>query len=119
MDGVMQSIRNQECRSCGKREAALVRYAGHFMGWFCNDHRPDKVQGGRAIDVLQECYEDSKAPVGKPREVYPIEMNDKKHPFHALCVKRIELGIGCWDKIVTTLIPNQNRAPNRAQRRRR
>lgn len=118
-NALIEQVKALKCRRCGKPGAAIVKYGGYFMGLFCNDHRPDKVKAKRAVDIM-ECYEVEKPEPGKPREIYPVEMNSPSHPFHGLCKHRIELGIGRWDLIVQTFVPRSSltKPPNRAQRRR-
>lgn len=115
---LQEAVRSQKCRRCGKAEPAMIRYKGFFMGWFCNDHRPDRIQAKNAGEMIQIAYEVDQPPKPGVREVYPIAMNEKDHPFHEICMFRISKGIGCWDMIVTTFMPKV-RSTNRAERRRR
>lgn len=109
---LVDRVRNQECRACGATEPAYVMYRGHFMGWFCNDHRPDRRPDAKTAADVMPCYVQ-----GGGIEVYPVEMNNKRHPFHKICQDRIRRGLGRFDKIVTTFGPRPSGHMNRAQRR--
>lgn len=105
-------VKSMKCRACAEPEAAMVRYNGYFMGWFCNDHRPDKMKVKRAQELLA-AYHDSK--IGILR--FPVEFNEKDHPFHQLAVAAIRRGEAKYDQIVGTFQPRIKRL-NRAERRR-
>lgn len=109
-------VRSMKCRRCAKTEAAMIRYNGFFMGWFCDEHRPDQMKAKMASQML-EAYRDD----GSGLLVFPIEFNDKAHPFFNLVQLAIKGGLAKFDKIVTTLTPKfkrLNRAERRAEKRR-
>jgi len=104
-------VKNIKCRRCDKTEPAMVRYNGHFMGWFCEEHRPDRMNAKRAQELV-EAYRDSK--IGLLR--FPIEFNDKAHPFFKIASDKVRRGEAKYDSIVGTFRPKFKRL-NRSERR--
>lgn len=108
---------NQKCWRCGALTGLLIRYHGWMVGWFCEEHRPDKGSEVQVNKILQNY-----APVkGKPGDdmlpVIPLELSDKRHPFSQAANEMIKKGEARWEMQRGLLTPLTPLSLNRQQRR--
>ncbi len=101
------------CTCCGRDTFHFLRYSGWAVGWFCDDHRPDKKNGLVKVSDIFELFG-----TGLPRPVLPLEWQDRRHPFSKLAHERVNAGTAEWSKINVIMMPRPPAEMNRAQRRR-
>lgn len=108
-----------KCEKCGITTQLHLRYAGWSVGWFCNDHRPDKDSSKQQVRDILKGMMTKEQENGPPILVFPRSWLDKRHPFHQVAQGMVDAKTACWatEIIHATISEALPIKLNRAQRR--
>lgn len=102
-----------KCFGCSSQTARLISFKNVPVGWFCDEHNPEKHQGKETFrQMVTRCL--LKDSAGRVR--IPYNWNQAGHPFRDPAEAMMVEGNAIWGSTESGF-ENVYKLPNREQRR--